>query len=167
MENNIYVFVYGTLKRNEPNSHVMSDPKTGYHEFISCAKTIPKYTLVVGSQFNIPFCLEIPNKGNQIVGEVYKIDSSKFEALDELEGYPKFYTRKMIDVICDNGDNLKAWIYLLPLYGGEFLKEASEEMVCYSSKGSHGREYVTRKECDRNYRSRKNPLFYVGLGEDI
>lgn len=144
MENNIYVFVYGTLKKNEPNNHVISDTKTGCHEFISSAKTIPKYTLVVGTKFNIPFCLEIKNKGNQIVGEVYKIDSKKLEVLDELEGYPKFYTRKLIDVICEDGNILKAWIYLLPKYGDEFLKEVSEEMICYSSKGSHGREYVTR-----------------------
>uniref|UniRef100_A0A0N4ZU02 Gamma-glutamylcyclotransferase family protein n=1 Tax=Parastrongyloides trichosuri TaxID=131310 RepID=A0A0N4ZU02_PARTI len=142
MARNNYVFVYGTLKKGEPNYHVMTNNETGYHEFISSGKTVPKFTLVVGSKYNIPFCIEIPKKGNQIFGEVYKIDDLKFSALDKLEGYPNFYTRRLIDISCNNGEIIKAWIYLLSTYKKDFFKEASEEMTCYSSKGSHGREYV-------------------------
>lgn len=42
------VFVYGTLKRNQPNSHILADSENGFANFLSEGKTSQKYPLVVG-----------------------------------------------------------------------------------------------------------------------
>lgn len=44
--------------------------------------------------------------------------------------------------MASTGETLTAWTYLLPVWRDELL--TSEHFVTYSSKGSHGREYVAR-----------------------
>ncbi|KAK0418113.1 hypothetical protein QR680_013376 [Steinernema hermaphroditum] len=142
------IFVYGTLKRGEPNEEVLTDTGTGQFELLGKATTLPKYPLVVASKYNIPFCLKEPGKGHRIVGEVYNIDADKLKALDELEAHPTFYCREIIEVEMASGEVKEAWIYLLPTWKPSLLEESSEMLVEYSSKGSHGREYVTSENCE-------------------
>lgn len=59
------VFVYGTLKKGEPNHHWITSKENGHAKFISNAQTIKKYPLIIASKYNIPFLL-----GNPGVGEV-------------------------------------------------------------------------------------------------
>lgn len=59
------VFVYGTLKKGEPNENVMTNPDTGKYQFVTSAQMIDKYPLIVASKFNIPFLLN--NKGHGYV----------------------------------------------------------------------------------------------------
>lgn len=73
---------------------------------------------------------------------MYRVDDEKLKALDILEAYPRFYTRKEEDIIMSSGDVLKAWTYLLPVWREELF--TSEHFVSYASKGPHGREYVSR-----------------------
>lgn len=47
------VFVYGTLKRGEPNHHVLSSKENGFSEFQSEGKTAQKYPLVIGDNLFI------------------------------------------------------------------------------------------------------------------
>lgn len=42
------VFVYGTLKRGQPNYHLLADVENGVAKFISEGQTSRKYPLVVG-----------------------------------------------------------------------------------------------------------------------
>ena len=49
------IFVYGTLKRNEPNYHLMGR----YGVFEDDGEIQGDYKLVVGSQYFIPFLLPI------------------------------------------------------------------------------------------------------------
>lgn len=51
------VFVYGTLKRNQPNNYHLNDSKNGCAVFKSTASTIQKYPLVISTKYNIPFLL--------------------------------------------------------------------------------------------------------------
>ncbi|TKR67887.1 hypothetical protein L596_023967 [Steinernema carpocapsae] len=44
----------------------------------------------------------------------------------------------------ESGKIREAWIYLLPTWKPKILQESSEMLTEYSSKGAHGREYVTR-----------------------
>lgn len=44
------VFVYGTLKRGEPNFHVLSTPQNGFSQFLSEGQTTKKYPLVIGKE---------------------------------------------------------------------------------------------------------------------
>lgn len=54
------VFVYGTLKRGEPNHNWFSKDSTGHYRLICEAKTVDKYPLIIGTEYNIPFLLYSP-----------------------------------------------------------------------------------------------------------
>jgi gamma-glutamylaminecyclotransferase len=58
------VFVYGTLKKNEPNHYWLQEPSNGYAKFLTTAKTIEKYPLIIATRYNIPFLLDCPGKGH-------------------------------------------------------------------------------------------------------
>jgi len=136
------VFVYGTLKAGEPNYSVMTDETTGRWEFVGAGTMVNKYPLVIGSRYNIPFLLAQEGVGYNVRGEVYCVDDDKLKALDILEAYPEFYTRRVEEIAMASGEVLRAWTYLLPVWREELM--TSEHFVSYSSKGSHGREYVSR-----------------------
>lgn len=53
------VFVYGTLKREEPNHSWFSKNK-GYYKFLYEAKTKDKFPLIIRTKYNIPFLLDSP-----------------------------------------------------------------------------------------------------------
>lgn len=57
------VFVYGTLKRNQPNFEVVKNEKNGIALFSSEAISIQAYPLVIGTKYNIPFLLYKENLG--------------------------------------------------------------------------------------------------------
>lgn len=97
------VFVYGTLKRGEPNSKWLTNVENGYSKFLTNGKTSEKYPLIIGTRYNIPFLLNNPGVGNNIVGEVYEIDELMFSRLDVLEDYPAFYSRDIRIIETDLG----------------------------------------------------------------
>ncbi|GLV33571.1 uncharacterized protein CBL_21375, partial [Carabus blaptoides fortunei] len=112
------IFVYGTLKKGEPNHHWFSKIENGVVKFVCDAQTSEKYPLVIATKYNIPFLLSSPGIGNNIRGELYEVDDATFEKLDELEDYPKFYAREQKTVSSLSG-NMKydnCWIYFLKNY---------------------------------------------------
>ncbi|PIO52849.1 hypothetical protein TELCIR_25838, partial [Teladorsagia circumcincta] len=58
----IRVFVYGTLKRGEPNADVLTNTD-GQYRFVGEGRTKTPYPLIVASKYNIPFVLNEPGKG--------------------------------------------------------------------------------------------------------
>jgi len=48
------VFVYGTLKKNQPNYHVLTSRNA---QFVDEALTIEKWPLIIGASTNLPFLL--------------------------------------------------------------------------------------------------------------
>lgn len=44
------VFVYGTLKRGEPNYHLLTNLQNGVSTFLSEGKTANRFPLVIGEQ---------------------------------------------------------------------------------------------------------------------
>lgn len=56
------VFVYGTLKKGQPNHHWFSKTTKGISKFICEGKTCTKYPLIIGTKYNIPFLLYAPGK---------------------------------------------------------------------------------------------------------
>uniref|UniRef100_A0AC35TLM9 Gamma-glutamylcyclotransferase family protein n=1 Tax=Rhabditophanes sp. KR3021 TaxID=114890 RepID=A0AC35TLM9_9BILA len=142
------IFVYGTLKRNEPNNHMLLDAANGNSLFRGSALTDDKFLMVIGSKYNIPFCLDIQEKGSsQIIGEVYEIDENMLDSLDVFEGFPKFYDRKEITVNTSDNRTINAWIYLLSDWSDTFLQSCSTPINNYFSLGSHGRRYVKSETC--------------------
>jgi len=143
------VFVYGTLKKSQPNHKVMMDSGNGLAEFVCSARTVNRYPLVIASQFNIPFLLGKHDTGNQINGEVYSVDQRMLDFLDAFEGHPGYYTRLETPVTSTGADGvtveLRPWIYILEKYKPDMLQLPL--LATYDSFGDHGLRYVER--CDR------------------
>lgn len=89
------VFVYGTLKKGEPNHHWLTRPENGFARFISAGSTDEKFPLVIGTRYNIPFLLDKRGMGHNIRGEIYEVDEVMFGNLDILEEYPNYYDREI------------------------------------------------------------------------
>ncbi|XP_043473920.1 putative gamma-glutamylcyclotransferase CG2811 isoform X2 [Leptopilina heterotoma] len=151
--NSLYrVFVYGTLKRGEPNHKLIENTTNGYAKFLGSGKTVTKYPLVIATKFNVPFLLKKSGIGHQIIGEVYDVDTEMLKKLDELEEHPDFYLRTEEHILLDSQDQnisdtilnedtslIKAWIYFLPNFKTELLEQ--QMFSSYSNNGSHGLKY--------------------------
>ncbi|XP_013395289.1 gamma-glutamylaminecyclotransferase-like isoform X2 [Lingula anatina] len=141
------VFVYGTLKRGEPNHHVMTNTENGTAKFVGEGKTTESWPLVIASKYNIPFLLHCKGKGQLVIGEVYDVDDEKMKELDLLEEYPKFYNRIKIPVYIlkdkdddfGNDTDVLCWVYILEKFKPHLLELPF--LSNYSSKGEHGLEF--------------------------
>lgn len=97
-EDNIRVFVYGTLRRGETNHRYLENTRRlGTHV------TPPCYTLYDTG----PYPAAVAGGRTPVTGEVYAVDRRGFRLIDRLEGYPHPYTRKRIDTPFG-----PAWMYL-------------------------------------------------------
>lgn len=83
------VFVYGSLKRGQPNHHYLEGAK-----FIGEHLTGKGYTLHVDG---LPFLVK-DGRGPGCFGELYLVDNETLRQLDKLEGHPTFYTRSLIAI---------------------------------------------------------------------
>ena len=52
------IFVYGTLKRGEPNHHWLANTAHGFQEFLGAARTQKRFPLVIASRYNVPYLLD-------------------------------------------------------------------------------------------------------------
>ncbi|XP_017893456.1 putative gamma-glutamylcyclotransferase CG2811 isoform X2 [Ceratina calcarata] len=151
------VFVYGTLKRGEPNHKLLQDSENGYAKFLGLGKTSVPYPLIIATNYNIPFLLKKPGFGHQVFGEVYDVDTMMLKKLDELEEHPAFYKRfedsvhfapeakvKSPDKFEEVSTLIKVWIYFLPKFKASLLE--SPMYKSYSSEGSHGLKYCENEE---------------------
>eukprot|EP00667_Euglena_gracilis_P019626 EG_transcript_21060 len=92
------VFVYGTLKRGFPNHGLMRRPPAA-GQFCGTARTAARFPLVVATPYRIPFLLDLPGQGHQVVGEVWDVMEDMAWQLDAFEGVEAgFYQRKLIDL---------------------------------------------------------------------
>ena len=136
------VFVYGTLKSNQPNHYVLQTGGAYFEElqyksenkidfqpakFIAKAETVEKYPLVIASKFNIPYLLDKPGLGYNIQGEIYEVSEILIEILDDFEGHPSYYKRReeavnvMQPEIGNVGKEL-VWTYFMPKFKPEMLE---------------------------------------------
>ncbi|KAM8902445.1 gamma-glutamylaminecyclotransferase C-like [Spinachia spinachia] len=90
------VFVYGTLKKGQPNYHRLFESANGKAEFLASARTSQKYPLVIAGEYNIPFLLNIPGQGHRVHGEIYKVDDKMLKFLDDFECVPTMYQRTRV-----------------------------------------------------------------------
>ncbi|CAD7076623.1 unnamed protein product [Hermetia illucens] len=117
------VFVYGTLKRGEPNHYWLTDAGKGFSRLVSIGKTQKKYPLVIGTRYNIPFLLDKEGTGHNVEGEIYEIDDKMLSSLDDLEEYPNYYDREIQDIVAENGSTTQCWIYLLRKFPENMLSK--------------------------------------------
>lgn len=143
------VFVYGTLKRGQPNHHWLSTTENGWQRFVGEAVTEKKFPLVIASRYNIPYLIDKPGSGNNIHGEVYEVDEKMLKNLDILEDHPNYYQRRPEKVFLSTSDDAEdaeceCWIYILKKYKEEML--SLPMLSLYRSEDDHGRAYVPRSE---------------------
>lgn len=91
------VFVYGTLKRGGRNHHWLKDASWAGEASLDG---------VVLHDLG-PFPMAVIGAGTAF-GEVYAVEASGLDRLDELEGYPRLYDRRQLPL----NDGRLAWIYL-------------------------------------------------------
>ncbi|XP_036331369.1 putative gamma-glutamylcyclotransferase CG2811 isoform X1 [Rhagoletis pomonella] len=148
--NLIKVFVYGTLKRGEPNHHWLTRPENGHSRFVCEAQTVQKFPLVIGTRYNIPFLLNKPGAGHNICGEVYEVDDTMFANLDVLEDYPNYYDREIQQVKSKDNVSIDCWLYL--------IKEFPEQLLLKRHLESyHNAE--TQPYCESYLDSSKNDMY--------
>ncbi|MDX1506602.1 MAG: gamma-glutamylcyclotransferase family protein [Spongiibacter sp.] len=92
------VFVYGTLRRGGRNAHLLKRA-----QYLGAHTTDAVFHLYdCGRHPGV-----MPGGRTAIVGEVYRVTPKEFQRLDELENYPRYYTRERIPTPWG-----EAWIYL-------------------------------------------------------
>ncbi|BES97403.1 AIG2-like family [Nesidiocoris tenuis] len=138
VESAIKVFVYGTLKKGEPNHNWLENKSNGTAKFEGQGQTKLKYPLVVATKFNIPFLLDAGGEGNNVQGEVYEVDEKMLSNLDILEEHPRLYVRRLEDILL-NGVTLKCWAYFLPKFKPELLK--LKMLTSYTNNGPDSLPY--------------------------
>lgn len=100
-----YLFVYGTLMSGLSNNRLLKNSLQ-----IDTATTEGKLTLLASS---IPYLVDEKSK-SYVTGEVYEVDEKTLSAIDQLEGHPGWYSRKIISIVNELGDKMKAWAYFMP-----------------------------------------------------
>lgn len=108
----IYLFVYGTLKKGKHNHGIISHCK-----YIGkCKLLYNHYVLKNGPLPYLCFQRRYLNDYTHVYGELYKVTQNDIEMLDKFEGHPNFYKRKLIPVhlLNDNSYVYYANTYLYP-----------------------------------------------------
>ena len=96
-----YVFVYGTLKRGKRA-----------HSLLSRARFVGEGTVEGYEMYIVRDYPGIVRGKGKVRGEVYEVDEETLRRLDEYEGVPLYYERVEETVELDNGEKVKAYLYL-------------------------------------------------------
>uniref|UniRef100_A0A087XHI4 Gamma-glutamylaminecyclotransferase n=1 Tax=Poecilia formosa TaxID=48698 RepID=A0A087XHI4_POEFO len=151
------VFVYGSLKRGQPNYPYMTDRSNGKAEFLGTAVTVQKYPLVIATKYNLVFLLNLPGQGKRVHGEIYKVDEKMLKYLDWFEKVPTMYQRtavelevKMVDKMADKeeklspGSIMEAFVYSTTTYEPDWPSLPTYDN--YDCNGDHGLKFVLRED---------------------
>lgn len=102
------LFVYGTLKRGERNHRLIGD-----QQFLGPAVTAPKYRV-----FDLgPYPGLVPDSasGLSVAGELWDVSACALGELDDFEGVPDLFDRRVIEVIgTDRRVEAYLWVRAVP-----------------------------------------------------
>ncbi len=108
------VFVYGTLKSGFWNHGCLHDNDApSFRIDRGGARTSERYPMFVRKPGSIPFVIPAPGIGYHILGELWQVSSVTLRILDNLEGHPHGYERRLIPVIAGDTRH-QAWLYFWP-----------------------------------------------------
>lgn len=146
----MYVFVYGTLKKNCPNHYVLESRDNGKADFVCEARTEDLFPLVLKTKYDIPFLLDQTGIGNvkidcnsstsaplamlilffnsclqHVLGEVYSVDEKMLAKLDKFEGNPTIYRRRLgvVKPTDASKEALSTWLYTFHSFKETLLQE--------------------------------------------
>lgn len=93
------VFVYGTLKRNFGNHHLLLRDLEQPSKFIGFGEISAR----MFSTGAFPICVASSDYRYVVKGEIYAVSAKTLTLLDALEGHPSFYQREEVEVytLCD------------------------------------------------------------------
>ncbi|KAL7370214.1 hypothetical protein ABVT39_022267 [Epinephelus coioides] len=150
------VFVYGTLKKGQPNYYRMIESANGKAEFLASACTTQKYPLVIAGEHSLPFLLNIPGQGRRVRGEIYKVDEKMLKYLDDFEMVPDMYQRTLVKLEVEEWvgetegeERLKtesiseAFVYSTKMYEPDWPSLPCYER--YDAYGDHGLQYEAKE----------------------
>lgn len=151
------VFVYGTLKRGQPNHGVLRDGANGRAAFRGRARTVEPYPLVIAGEHNVPRLLDLPGQGRRVAGEIYVVDERMLSFLDEFEGCPDLYQRTSLRVTVLEWEDargapedapaadgtLRCFVYSTASYAPDWVR--LPHLDSYDSRGAHGLPYNPRE----------------------
>ncbi|XP_006927441.1 gamma-glutamylaminecyclotransferase isoform X1 [Felis catus] len=151
------VFIYGTLKRGQPNHKVLLDGANGRAAFQGRGRTVEPYPLVIAGEHNIPWLLNLPGQGRCVAGEIYVVDEQMLSFLDEFEGCPDMYQRTPVRVTVLEWEGrqgtpeempatdgtLQCFVYSTASYAPEWVRLPHHDN--YDSRGEHGLPYNPRE----------------------
>ncbi|XP_074819179.1 gamma-glutamylaminecyclotransferase [Natator depressus] len=154
------VFVYGTLKKGQPNYQHMLNGTHGIAKFQGRGRTVEKYPLVITGKYNIPFLLNIPGTGHHVTGEIYSVDDQMLQFLDEFEGCPDMYQRTPVRLEVVEWEDassapeerpavnsiMECFVYSTTTYQPAWINLPYYDN--YDSLGNHGLHYVLRESRD-------------------
>ena len=96
-----YVFVYGTLLKDERNHYLLENS-----EYIGSGYIKDYYMFNLGTYPGI-------QKGNgKVLGEVYKVNKTTEDLLDQLEEVGYLYDKVLEKIILDNNEEISAYVYV-------------------------------------------------------
>jgi len=98
----IYLFIYGTLKRNESNNTVLTFQDA---EFITECATKENHTIYYGMYPEL-----LKGGDTTVTGELWSIPKENLKAIDRFEGAPHLYERKYI-LIQDRPEEIWTYYY--------------------------------------------------------
>lgn len=93
-----FLFVYGTLRRGYSN-----------HRRLENAKFVQEDTISGFTMHSLGGFPGLVQGSSVIFGEVYEINDQILQSCDYLEGYPRFYNRKVVET----STGIRVWVYYL------------------------------------------------------
>ena len=106
MSNWHLVFVYGTLMSKADS--IRSLDKFGDTAEFVCDTITSSQHFDMLNMGHFPGVIDSAS-GHRVAGELWRVTTKVFRELDIIEGYPDFYTRKMVPT-----EHGIAWMYYLP-----------------------------------------------------
>ena len=103
-----FVFVYGTPKQGRPNHHLLPAAK-----LVGECSTMNRWPLVIAGDWFSPTLIDDQGSGCEITGELYSMDHSSLEFLDDLEGVGAPFGFSRIEIMVDIR-KLPVWTYAKP-----------------------------------------------------
>ena len=99
----VLIAAYGTLRSGERNERF-------------CRNALSRRSATISGTLYDPgwgFPAFVPKGKTKVVVELIEIPIRDWADVDRLEGYPRLYDRMLMDFILDNGEQVKAWIYIM------------------------------------------------------
>ena len=99
----VILITYGTLMTGERN-----------HRLCKNAVSIRPCT-IKGTLYDTGYGFPafVPKGDNEVKAELIEIPLADWSAVDQLEGYPRFYDRRLYRATLEDGGKTKAWIYIM------------------------------------------------------